>query len=159
MLFKKKFLAFVFTLLMLPSVCFADFTVKSDTREFNIITGVYNLAGNVVVQFPAQGSTMTITGDKAIVQMYQQELHANNNITLVWDGLKFSCDNVDVYHNQRTAYLTGNLVFDANGHHITSNEGQYNWQTKIAVFSGNVIIDNIPRKDPVQYSFKDNAFH
>lgn len=158
MLFQKKFIAFLFTLLMLPSVCFADFTVNSDSKEFNIITGTYNLVGNVVVQFPAQGSTMTITGDRAIVQMYQQELHANNNITLAWDGLNFSCNAVDVYHTQRTAYLTGNLVFDANGHHITSNEGQYNWQTKIAVFSGNVVVDNTPKSGSVSYNLKSNSF-
>lgn len=158
MSFKKIILAFVFTLLMLPAVCFADFTVSSNAKEFNIITEVYNLTGNVVVQFPAQGSTMTITGDKAIVQMYQQELHGDGNITLAWNGLKFACDKVDVYHTQRTAYLKDRLVFDANGHHITSDQGQYNWQTKIAVFSGNVIVDNVSKNGDVKYSFKDNSF-
>lgn len=159
MLFKKKFMAFLFTLLLIPSVCFADFTVSSDSREFSVITGVYDLAGNVIVQFPARGSTMTITADKAKVQMYQQELHGNGNITLTWDGLKFSCDSVDVYHTERTAYLTGSLIFDANGHHITSNEGQYNWKSKIALFSGNVVVDGASKTGSVQYSFKDNSFH
>lgn len=158
MILKKRLLAFLFTLLLIPSVCFADFTVSSDSREFSVITGVYDLVGNVVVQFPARGSTMTITGDKATVQMYQQELHGNGNITLAWDGLKFSCDSVDVYHTERTAYLNGNLIFNANGHHITSNEGEYNWKTKIAVFSGNVIVNGSSKNGAVRYNFKTNAF-
>lgn len=145
--------------MLIPATCLAGkFTVASDSREFNIVTGEYNLAGHVIVEFPAQGSTMTITGDKAIVQMYQQELHGNGNITLTWDNLNFNCDIVDVYHTQNTAYLKGNLRFKANGNNITSNTGVYNWNTKVAKFSGNVIVNGSRKSGDVSYSFKTNTF-
>lgn len=153
-MFKKKFFALVLAFLLLPAVCSAEFTVNSDSRTFNMLTGVYDLVGNVTVQFPAQGSDMTIKGDRAIVQMWQQELHGNGNVKLDWNGLAFTCDKVDVYQKERTAYLAGNLVFNHNGNHITSNSGSYCWKTKLAVFEGNVVVNGAAQSGSYTYSFK-----
>ena len=59
---KKLLLILTMLVMMLPSMCFADPVIKSDSRTFNPLTGVYDLQGNVFVQFPAHDTTLTITG-------------------------------------------------------------------------------------------------
>lgn len=97
--------------MMLPSMCFADPVIKSDSRTFNPLTGVYDLQGNVFVQFPAHDTTLTITGDATKVYLYAMEVHGQGNIRLSFGDMSFACDKVDVYHSGRTAYVNGNLVF------------------------------------------------
>ncbi len=143
---------------MIPSVCFAEFTVNSATKNFDILTGDYHLTGNVIVKFPVQNSTMSIKGDQAVVQTWQQELHANGNIKLSWENLNFSCDRVDVYHTDKTAYLSGKLFFKANGNHITADTGTYCWKTKLARFNGNVTVNGVAKPGTVTYSFNGNSF-
>lgn len=58
---KKLLLILTMLVMMLPSMCFADPVIKSDSRTFNPLTGVYDLQGNVFVQFPAHDTTLTIT--------------------------------------------------------------------------------------------------
>ena len=47
---KKLLLVITMLLMLLPSLCFADPVIKSDSRTFNPIKGVYDLEGNVFVQ-------------------------------------------------------------------------------------------------------------
>ena len=63
---KKLLLILTMLVMMLPSMCFADPVIKSDSRTFNPLTGVYDLQGNVFVQFPAHDTTLTITGDATL---------------------------------------------------------------------------------------------
>lgn len=156
---KNKLMAIIFMLLMLiPTVCFAEYTVSSDSRDYSIINGTYELQGNVIVQFPVRGENMRITADWARVQMWQQELHSGGNVNLEWGALSFNCENVDVYHSERTAYLSGDLRFNCNGNYVTSDEGSYCWKTKLATFSGNVVVNGISKDDTVIYSFRTNTF-
>lgn len=158
MKFKTKILAIIFMLILIPITCFADFSVKSDYKDFDFTTGVYNLSGNVTVQFPVQNETMTVVADKAKVELYQQQVHSSGNVKLQWGALSFACAKVDVFHQERTAYMEGGLVFDANGQHITSSSGTYCWKTKIATFSGNVVHNGTPKGNSLTYDFNNNSF-
>ena len=147
---KKLLLAIV--MLLIPSLCFADPVITSDSRTFNPMTGVYDLQGNVFVQFPVHDTTLTITGDSTKVYMYAMEVHGNGNIRLSFGDMHFNCDKVDVYHSNRTAYVTGKLHFNDNATTITADSGSYNWSTKVAAFHGNVKVNGTPHDGDVAYN-------
>lgn len=149
---KKLLLAIVMLLMLIPSLCFADPVITSDSRTFNPMTGVYDLQGNVFVQFPVHDTTLTITGDSTKVYMYAMEVHGNGNIRLSFGDMHFNCDKVDVYHSNRTAYVTGNLHFNDNATTITADSGSYNWSTKVAAFHGNVNVNGTPHDGDIAYN-------
>ena len=149
---KKIILALFMLLMLLPSMCGAvEPTIKSDKRTFNPLTGVYDLQGHVFVQFPAQDTMLTITGDNTKVYLYSMEVHGQGNITLRFGKMSFKCDKVDVYHSERTAYVEGNCNFQDNGMVSTSDKGSYCWKTKIADFQGNVRVNGKASKGAVRY--------
>ena len=149
---KKIILALFMLLMLLPSMCGAvEPTIKSDKRTFNPLTGVYDLQGHVFVQFPAQDTMLTITGDNTKVYLYNMEVHGQGNITLSFGKMSFQCDKVDVYHYDRTAYVEGNCNFQDDGMVITSDKGSYCWKTKIADFQGNVKVNGKASKSDVRY--------
>ena len=150
----KKFLLTILMLLMLiPSLCFAvEPTIKSDTRTFNPLKGIYDLQGHVFVQFPAHDTLLTITGDNTKVHLYQMEVHGQGNITLSFGEMSFKCDKVDVYHSDRTAYVEGNCDFKDDGMLITADKGSYCWKTKLASFQGKVKVNGKAYKNDVVYN-------
>ncbi len=162
----KKFLIAILMILILPVMCFAgeatssthktskgnDVVIKSDTRTFDILKGVYDLNGNVFVQLPARDKMLTIKGDRTTVHLYKMEVHGKGNITLIYDDLDFKCDAVDVYHKARTAYVNGNIVFQHDGTDITADKGQFNWKTKLATFEGNVVVNGEATGGKVTYN-------
>ena len=150
----KKFLLTILMLLMLiPSICFAvEPTIKSDTRTFNPLKGIYDLQGHVFVQFPAHDTLLTITGDNTKVHLYQMEVHGQGNITLSFGEMSFKCDKVDVYHSDRTAYVEGNCNFQDTGTTITADKGSYCWKTKLASFQGNVKVNGQPHAGDIGYN-------
>ena len=129
----KKFLLTILMLLMLiPSLCFAvEPTIKSDTRTFNPLKGIYDLQGHVFVQFPAHDTLL---------------------ITLSFGEMSFKCDKVDVYHSDRTAYVEGNCNFQDTGTTITADKGSYCWKTKLASFQGNVKVNGQPHAGDIGYN-------
>ena len=156
----KKILLIVMAIVMLiPSLCFAaEPVIKSDTRTFNPLTGVYDLRGNVFVQFPAHDTMLTITGDQTTVSLYKLEVHGQGNITLAYDNLSFKCDKVDVYHKTRTAYVTGSCIFVNGSNTISADQGSFNWKTKLASFEGNVKVNGTPKEGKVTYDVLKQSF-
>lgn len=156
---KKYILAFVMVLLMLPSLCLAvEPTIKSDTRTFNPLKGIYDLRGHVFVQFPAHDTLLTITGDNTRVHLYQMEVHGQGNITLSFGDMSFNCDKVDVYHSDRTAYVSGNCNFKDGSTTITADLGSYCWKTKLAAFSGKVKVNGKSYKGDIAYNVITKQF-
>lgn len=150
---KKIIMAIVMLVMLLPAMCFAqDPVITSDSRTFNPLTGVYNLQGNVFVQFPAHDATLTITGDSTQVHMYSMEVHGQGNIKLSFSNLHFNCDKVDVYHSNSTAYVSGNINFTDGNNTITADSGSYSWQTKVAAFHGNVKLNGKAHEGDVAYN-------
>ena len=150
---KKIILALFMLLMLLPSMCGAvEPTIKSDKRTFNPLTGVYDLQGNVFVQFPAHDTMLTITGDTTKVYFYKMEVHGQGNITLSFGEMRFKCDKVDVYNSDRTAYVEGNCDFKDDGILITADKGSYCWKTKLASFQGKVKVNGKAYKNDVVYN-------
>lgn len=155
----KKLLILVLMLIMIPVSCLAaEPVIRSDTRTFNPLTGVYDLVGNVYVQFPAHDKMLTITGDKTQVMLYDMEVHGVGNIALSYDQLNFLCDKVDVYHSDRTAYVNGNLHFTHDKTNITADSGSFCWKTKLASFHGNVKVNGAPQLGDVVYNVEEKKF-
>lgn len=156
----KKLLLLIMAIVMfIPSLCLAaEPIIKSDTRTFNPFTGVYDLKGNVHVQIPTNDTMLTITGDQTMVSLYKMEVHGQGNITLAYDDLKFHCDKVDVYHKDRTAYVTGNCSFVNGATSISADQGSFNWKTKLANFQGNVKVNGVPQKEAVTYNVLTQSF-
>lgn len=154
----RKILTLVFSLLLIPCICFADPIITSDVRTFDVIKGIYDLRGNVFVQFPVGNNTMTIKGDTTKVHLYQMEVHGQGNITLSFEDIDFNCDKVDVYHKQHTAFLSGGTHLKVQNLDITSDKASYCWKTKLATFTGNVKVNNEPREDNLQYDMVAKQF-
>lgn len=156
---KKLLLLIIALVVFIPSFCLAaEPVIKSDTRTFNPLTGIYDLQGNVYVQIPANDSMLTITGDQTMVSLYKLEVHGQGNITLVYDDLKFHCDKVDVYNKNRTAYVTGNCNFVNGAVSINADSGSFNWKTKLASFEGNVKVNGVPQKEAITYNVITQSF-
>jgi len=154
----KKISAFFLVLLMIPCICFADPIITSDSRTFDVMKGIYNLQGHVFVQFPVGNNLMTIKGDATKVHLYKMEVHGHGNISLSFDDINFLCDQVDVYHKQETAYLTGNMHLKTNTLDIVSDKGSYCWKTKLATFIGNVKVNGEAKPDNIQYNMVTKKF-
>lgn len=150
---KKLILSIAMLLMLLPSLCWAvEPIITSDSRTFNPIKGIYDLRGNVFVQFSTHDTTLTITGDETKVHLYNMEVHGQGNIKLSFGDLHFNCDKVDVYHSDRTAYVNGNLNFQDDTVHITADSGSYCWKTKLAAFHGSVKINGELQNGDVTYN-------
>ena len=156
---KKIFIICCLLLSLVPGLCFADSPIiKSDSRTFDIMKGVYDLQGNVFVQFPAHDKTLTIQGDRTQVFLYDMEVHGKGNISLAYDELSFLCDQVDVYHKQRSAFVFGNCSFQHEDLRITADQGSFNWKRKLASFQGNVLVNEQPTAGRVVYHVLEKRF-
>jgi lipopolysaccharide export system protein LptA len=148
----KKIFLFLTTLLLLviPSLGLAktEPVIKSDSRTFNPLTGVYNLDGNVYVDL----NNRIIVGDHAQVYMYSMKVDAQGNVKYTDDKIAFTCDKVSVVGKEETAYVTGNCTFTSGSTTITSNSGNYNWDNKLASFSGSVVVNGSPAPGEVVYN-------
>ncbi len=154
----KKILAILFVLIfmLVPSAFAEQPAISSDSQTFNPFTGVYDLKGNVHVDL----GDRVIDGDEAQVYLYQLRVTAQGNISLTDkpSGIHFDCDRVEVIGNERTAYVTGNMVFTQDDLHITADSGSFNWKTKNAVFKGNVAVNGTPQQGDVTYNVRDKKF-
>ena len=154
----KKILAVLFMLIfmLVPSAFAEQPAISSDSQTFNPFTGVYDLKGNVHVDL----GDRVIDGDEAQVYLYQLRVTAQGNISLTDkpSGIHFDCDRVEVIGNERTAYVTGNMVFTQDNLRITADSGSFNWKTKNAVFKGNVTVNGTPQQGDVTYNVRDKKF-
>lgn len=150
----KKIFALVLMLLFIPAICLAKPQVTSDKQSFNPFTGVYDLQGNVHVEI----GDRIITGDAAQVGTYTLEVHGQGNITLRESDIAFDCDTVDVYGREKTAYVNGDMRFTQGDLVITADNGSFNWGTKNAVFTGNVVVNGTPQSGAITYNVRDKTF-
>lgn len=154
----KKIIAIVFMLffMLVPSALASQPAISSDSQTFNPFTGVYDLQGHVHVDL----GDRVIDGDAAQVYLYELKVTAQGNISLTDkpSGIHFDCDRVEVIGSERTAYVTGNMVFTQENLRITADTGSFNWKTKNAVFSGSVSVNGTPQQGDVTYNVRDKKF-
>lgn len=145
----------VFLTLCLPVICLAARPeVSANNTQFNPLTGVYQLDGNVTVRLPGQ----TIVADHATVHMYELTVQASGNVCLTDSDISFYCDRVNVIGSETTAYCSSNCRFTEGNTKISSNEGSFNWNSKIANFSGNVTVDGLARQGTIAYNVVTRQF-
>ncbi len=151
---KKILLLLTLLLCFFTQVCWAeDPLITSKERSFNPLTGVYTLVGDATIRWPSERMDLVISCDRAQVLLYQMEVHAEGNIKLEYDAdTRFTCDRVDVYHSDSTAYVEGNTVFRCGQDEIKADKGSYCWKTKLAVFSGHVRVNGKPYEQDVEYN-------
>jgi len=150
---KKVLLLIVLLISVFANTCFAkEPIITSDTRTFNPMSGVYELTGNVHVEIESHNQPIIIKGGHAKVNVYAMDVHADKDISLTFGDMNFLTDKVDVYHKDRTAYVSGNCKFTDNRITVSSDKGSYCWKTKLSTFSGNVVLNGEPVNGDLQYN-------
>ena len=125
----------VFLTLAFSAVAFAERPeVSADRQSFDVATMRYLLDGHVTVRFPER----TITADHAQVNLVTMEVWAQDHIRLVEGDILFTGKTLYVKGSERTAYLKDGADFTRSALAIRSDEATFNWDTKIADFSGHV---------------------
>ena len=153
----KKILVLVSLLLalLLPALCLAARPeVSADNTQFDPLTGIYQLDGNVTVRLPGQ----VIVADHATVHMYQLTVQASGNVHLSDSDISFYCDQVNVIGNESTAYCSGNCRFTEGDTRINANTGSFNWDSKLATFTGGVTVNGAAREGTVTYNVINRQF-
>ena len=131
----RIFLLTAFLTLAFSAVAFAERPeVSADRQSFDVATMRYLLDGHVTVRF----SERTITADHAQVNLITMEVWAQDHIRLVEGDILFIGKTLYVKGSERTAYLTDGADFTRSALAIRSDEATFNWDTKIADFTGNV---------------------
>ncbi len=155
----KRFWAILLLLVLVPtaSALAAKPVVRADQQYLDPTTGLYMLKGNVYIE---TGSRV-ITAGEAQVDMAGMEVYGTGGITLKQDDINFSGDSVYVYGTKKQADISGKVHFERSGLSIDSDEVTFNWKTKQAVFSGNVVIqqgNSVTKVDRTVYHVIDNIF-
>lgn len=130
--------------------------IKADKTYFDINTGLYVLKGNVYIE--ARGRV--ITAGMARVSMASLEVWGSEGVTVTQGDIYFSGDSVYVYGMKDRAKIDGGVTFSRTGLTVTADQAEFNWRSKIGVFTGNVKItqdDNTWTTDRLTYNIDTNT--
>lgn len=108
--------------------------IKADQQYLDINTGCYMLKGNVLIET----NNRIITAGQAKVSIATLEVWGSGGITVTQDDTYFTGDNVYVYGSENRATIDGNINFSRTNIKISASQVNFNWQDKIAAFTGNV---------------------
>lgn len=156
LLMKSMFLVCVLMLSMV-GVSSASVSVTSDSKYFDISSGCFVLEGNVLVKT----DTRTIGADKARVNLVTKEVWANGNVYVEepQEEIKFKGGSVYASDELKTAIIKGNAILERPDITIQAEKCSFNWQTKIAEFSGLVEVRQDGKTnvyDVIQYDVINN---
>ena len=123
-------------LLAVSAVAFAERpAISSDRQTFDILTMRYRLDGHVTVRF----ADRVITADHAQVSVATLEVWAQDHIELQdTSGIHFTGDDLYVEGAAHSATIRGHANFVGPKLQVTSDNAAFNWDNKIAEFTGNV---------------------
>jgi lipopolysaccharide assembly outer membrane protein LptD (OstA) len=110
--------------------------IQADTKYFDINTGLYVLKGNVYLQV----KNRIVTANQARVSVGSLEVWGSGDVTVTQDDIRFTGDSVYVYGADNRATVNGGVSFSRSGLDITADTAEFNWRSKIGVFSGNVTV-------------------
>ncbi len=122
----------LFSLTAAASAAMPD--ISADKTKFDPLTMTYELTGNVRVAT----SDRVITADHAKGTMTTMEVWADGRITLMQDDIVFKGEKLYVNGNAHNADITGGTTYERSNLVIKSDNASFNWDTKLADFSGNV---------------------
>ncbi|WP_346355798.1 LptA/OstA family protein [Azotosporobacter soli] len=132
----------VLLLLFCSSAFAAKPVIKADQQYLDINTGLYVLNGHVYIE----GANRVITAGQAKINMSSMEVWASEGVSLRQDDIYFTGDTVYIYGTQNRADITGNVTLSRSGLKIQALQTEYNWDTKVATFTGQVQVaqDGVP---------------
>jgi lipopolysaccharide export system protein LptA len=154
----KILLATLLALFLLAgTVCAAPAkpVIKADKTYFDINTGLYVLRGNVYIGV----GNRIITAGMARVSVSSLEVWGTGGITVTQGDICFTGQDVYVFGMQDQAKIDGGVSFTRTGLTITADRAEFNWRSKLGVFSGNVKVsqhDNTWTADRVTYNIETN---
>lgn len=107
---------------------------RADKQYFDVETGQYMISGNIMIKV----ENGYITGDKAQVKLSTLEFWGTGGWLLKQYDVTFKGDSAYVVFGKDIAMIEGGADFQRPDLQITSDKVDYNWKSKVAVFSGNV---------------------
>ncbi len=130
--------------------------VRSNKQYFDPTRGLYVLQGDVYVGLGSR----TVTADQATFDPTSMDVWAQGHITLLADDITFRGHSLYVYSNRKIAAITGDISFQRPDISITSNYTEFNWKTKIALFTGDVVVTKgdgtVNKYDTLEYNVVEN---
>lgn len=160
---KISFLLVVVMMLNTYTV-FAAPKITADNTTFDILSGTYKLDGNVSVET----SRYTVKADHAQVSLASFEVWAQNNITCVYKSddsgapvINFTGDDLYGSWSSKTITVKGSTNFTCGDLLIRANQSSFNWDTKIADFSGDVTVQQngtTKKYDEIKYNVVEKKF-
>lgn len=153
---KKLFFITTFILcLLLSGTAFAAMpTIKADKQYFDISTGLHVLSGHVYIQH----NSRVVTAGQAKTNLI--EVWGSGGVTFTQDDMFFSGDTVYAYFPKDRIQIDGGVVFKRTGLEIKADRVEFNWKTKLAVFTGCVSVsrDNEANNyESVTYNVEQNS--
>lgn len=128
--------------------------IKADRQYFDFEKGLHVLSGNVVIEH----NSRRVTAGEAKTNMI--EVWASGNITFQQDDIQMSGSSLYATFAKNFVQIQ-NVDFSRSSLRITSDSVDFNWKTKLAVFTGNVRIDadgTSSTADTATYNVQSNSF-
>ncbi|MBP2641790.1 MAG: OstA family protein [Firmicutes bacterium] len=129
--------------------------VKADRQYHDFEKGLYVLNGNVVIEY----NGYHVTAVEAKTDLV--EVWANGGITFQKDDIQMSGSIIYSNFHQNILKVQGAVDFSRNKLRITADKVEFNWETKLAKFTGNVRVQNgdtISTHDTTIYNLGTNGF-
>jgi lipopolysaccharide export system protein LptA len=158
----KKYAIFLVVLLLLLSIAGSVSAenskpiIRADKTTFDPFTGIYVLTGNCYLEV----RNRIITAGEARVSITTLEVWGSGGVTVTQDDISFSGDSVYVYGSEDRAKIDGGVNFSRTNFSVVADRAEYNWKTKIGVFTGNVQVtqnDSSWSTDSLVYNVETNT--
>jgi lipopolysaccharide export system protein LptA len=131
----KIFSIFLLLTILLTNIAFAALPlITADKQYFDADSGLHILSGNVHIE----SNGRIITAGEAKTNLV--EIWGSGGITFTQNDLYFTGNTVYVYFPSHEAQIRDGVGLSCDGLKITADKVDYNWDTKIATFNGNVSV-------------------
>ena len=130
--------------------------IRADKTYFDINTGLYVLKGNCYLEVRDR----IITCNEAKVSISSLEVWGYGGVTVTQGDIIFTGDSVYVFGTQDKAQIDGGVSFTRTGLSVTADKAEFNWRSKIGVFTGNVKVNqgnNSWTTDTLTYNVETNT--
>jgi phage baseplate assembly protein gpV len=100
-----------------------------------------------------------LRAEHATVNIYKLTCEASGNVHLTDTQVQLYLRQRHPLGRDSIAYCSGNCTFQEGATRITSNTGSFNWDSKLATFSGNVLVNGTAKADgTVTYNVINQSF-
>lgn len=136
----RIFCGTLLTLLLFSSCVFAAKpSIRADQQYLDINSGLYVLKGNVCIET----SGRTIKAGQAQINLASMEVWGSGGVSIEQEDINFSGNEVYIYGGQNKAEITGNAKLLRGSLQISAAKVEYDWNSKIALFSENVRVKSV----------------